>query len=110
MAVESKPTGEPGWKWRRIVIFPLCAYACWRLMMMEGAADTEVNQTIAWGWFILLMVLSLSYTGFATVQDVVAIWATRSGLPYARQQQPAPADLSTPAVVVTGDQTSVQAG
>lgn len=110
MPVEAKPSGEPGWKWRRLVIFPALVFAGWRLMMLEGAADTEINQTIAWGWFVLLYVLLLSYTGFATVQDVVAIWATRSGLPYARQQQPEPADLSAPAVVVTGDQTSVQAG
>lgn len=91
MPVEAKSTGEPGWKWRRLVIFPALGFASWRLMMLEGAADTEINSTIAWGWFVLLYILLLCYTGFATIQDVVAIWATRSGLPYAKRQQPEPA-------------------
>jgi|GEM_PF-2081916 len=85
---DAKPNGEPGWSWRRAVIFPLVAFACWRLMMMENAPDTKVNETIAWGWVVMTICLALFYTGFATVQDVVAILATRSGLPYAN----APAD------------------
>lgn len=79
---EAKGTGEPGWFWRRIMIFWLIGFACWRLMMMEGGADTRLNDSLTWGWFLLLFVLALLYTGLATVQDIVAIWRTRSGLPY----------------------------
>lgn len=81
--MSARPTGEPGWKWRRLMIFPLIAFACWRLWGMEGANDTEVNQTIAWGWFVLIMCLALFYTGFASAQDIAAIIATKTGLPYA---------------------------
>jgi hypothetical protein len=80
---EAKATGEPGWKWRRAVIFPLIIFACWRLAVMENAPDTMVNQTIAWGWVILIICLVLFYTGFATAQDIAAIVATKTGLPYA---------------------------
>lgn len=88
LSAEARPTGEPGWKWRRFAIFPVVAFACWRLAAMENAPDTEVNQTIAWGWMLLISVLVLGYTGFATIQDIAAIWRTRSGLPYAPEQQP----------------------
>lgn len=80
---EAKRSGEPGWKWRRTLIFPLIIFACWRLMVMENAPDTMVNQTIAWGWVVLIISLAFFYTGFATTQDVAAILATRTGLPYA---------------------------
>lgn len=52
-------------------------------MQMENAPDTMVNQTIAWGWVIMVICLALFYTGFATAQDISAILATRTGLPYA---------------------------
>ncbi len=104
---EAKPSGEPGWKWRRAVIFPVLLFAAWRLMMLEGADDTEINGTIAWGWFVLLYVLLLCYTGFATIQDVAAIWATRSGMPYAPQQPMA--GHMAPSTVVVADTASVAA-
>ena len=91
---EAKDTGEPGWKWRRAIIFPVIAFACWRLMMMEGAADTRVNDTIAWGWQLLIAVLVLAYTGLATLQDIAAIWTTRSALPYTPASSPVSPDLA----------------
>ena len=75
--------GEPSWKWRRWVIFPLTVYGCVELHLLIGAADTRVNETIAWGWFMLIGVLVLGYTGFATAQDIAAIMATRNATPYA---------------------------
>lgn len=89
---EAKHTGEPGWKWRRLIIFPVVSYACWQLMLLINAPDTRVNETIANGWVILIMILVLGYTGFATIQDIIAIWRTGTGLPYA-----------TPPVAVDGD-------
>lgn len=83
LAREAKRSGEPGWSWRRAAIFPLISFACWRLMMMENAPDTMVNQTIAWGWIMMIVSLVFFYTGFATAQDIAAIMATRTGLPYA---------------------------
>lgn len=80
---EAKASGEPGWSWRKGLIFPLIIFACWRLMVMENAPDTMVNQTIAWGWIVLIILLAFFFTGFATAQDIAAIMATRTGLPYA---------------------------
>lgn len=79
----AKKSGEPGWQWRRGVIFPLIVFACWRLTALENAPDTVVNQTIAWGWIVLIISLAFFFTGFATAQDITAILATKTGLPYA---------------------------
>lgn len=89
---ESKRNGEPGWSWRKAIIFPVIAYGCYRLTMMENAPDTRVNELIAWIWGIIVIGGVFIFTGFATIQDVVAIWATRTGLPYAN-----------PPVAVDGD-------
>lgn len=96
-----KPSGEPGWKWRRAMIFPLVFYGCWELSLLKYAADTQVNQRLVDGWMLLIVALAFFYTGFATVQDVIAIWRTRSGLPYA---QPAPAMGGAADVIDQGNQ------
>ena len=75
--------GEPSWRWRRILIYAVLIWACVQLAVLVDASDTRVNETIAWGWLVLITALVLGYTGFATVQDVAAIWATRTGRPYA---------------------------
>lgn len=75
--------GEPTWSWRRSVIFPLVIFACFRLAYMEDAPDTRVNETIAWIWGVVIISCIFFYTGFASAQDIAAIMATRSGLPYA---------------------------
>jgi hypothetical protein len=93
---EAKASGEPGWKWRKAMIFPLIAFACWRLAVMENAPDTMVNQTIAWGWVIMIISLAFFFTGFATIQDVAAILATRTGLPYAAPSVAAGGDPAPP--------------
>lgn len=77
------PSGEPSWLWRRLFALAVLAFACWRLVALESAPDTRVAETIAWGWILLLASVALGYLGFATVQDVAAIFATRSGTPYA---------------------------
>jgi hypothetical protein len=61
----------------------LLGFACWRLVALESASDTRVNETIAWGWILLVASVALGYLGFATAQDIAAIFATRSGTPYA---------------------------
>ncbi len=90
-----KPTGEPGWSWRRAAIFPVVAWGCWELHLLKAAADTRVNETIAFGWITLIAALVLGYTGFATAQDIAAIWRTRSGLPYAPTPAGFPAESTT---------------
>lgn len=80
---EAKPSGEPGWKWRKMLMFPIVGVAVWRLIALESAADTMVNQIQVQGWFWLLFGYFCVFTGFATAQDITAIFATRSGLPYA---------------------------
>jgi hypothetical protein len=86
---EAKPTGEPGWNWRKAIIFPAVVWCFYCLKMLEGGADTRLNGDLAWGYQLLVIVLILGFTGLATVQDIAAIWATKSGLPYSPQSSPA---------------------
>jgi hypothetical protein len=86
---EAKPTGEPGWNWRKAIIFPAVIWCFYCLKMLEGGVDTRLNGDLAWGYQMLVMVLILGFTGLATVQDIAAIWATKSGLPYSPQSSPA---------------------
>lgn len=76
-------TGEPSWRWRRIVIFTVTAFCLWQINGLVDALDSELNRLIAYGLLVLSGVLVLGYTGFATVQDVIAIWRTGRALPYA---------------------------
>lgn len=107
MANGSKKNGEPGWSWRRAAIFPVVAWGCRELSLLKAAADTQVNETIAFGWITLIAALILGYTGFATAQDIAAIWRMKSGRPYAepetapyRQQEM----YETPPYVQRGEQ------
>lgn len=75
-------TGEPKWRFRRLFIYVLAALSVYELHTLQIAEDTVVNQTLAYGWFTLLSVMTVAYTGFATVQDVIAIWRTGSATPY----------------------------
>lgn len=89
MRREAKHSGEPGWSWRKAVIFPNIIVSFWLLFLLVSAADTRVNETIAWGLVINIICSVLFYTGFATAQDIAAIFATRSGLPYSPTSSPA---------------------
>lgn len=75
-------TGEPSWRWRRIAIFCVTAFCLWQINGLVDAMDSDLNRLIAQGLLILVGVLVFSYTGFATVQDVMAIWRTGKALPY----------------------------
>jgi hypothetical protein len=77
-----KKQGEASWTWRRAIIFPVVIWACYELHILINAPDTRVNETIAYGWQILIAILILGYTGFATVQDIAAIWRTGRAQPY----------------------------
>lgn len=85
----AKPSGEPGWKWRRIIIFPAAAYSAFELHRLTSLSPGSVNELLCYvhGW--LLAAEILGYAGLATVQDVSAIWATKSGRPYQQEMQPA---------------------
>lgn len=83
-----RAAGEPQWFFRRLVAIGVIGFAAWRLMMLESAPDTRVNETIAWGWILLLATVVLGYLGFASAQDIAAIFATRSGTPYASPAEP----------------------
>lgn len=81
-------TGEPSWRWRRILVYATviaCFLLIWRLV---DSPDTRVNDTIAWMLSMIILTLVAWYTGAATIQDIIAIWTMRSARPYAD----APAD------------------
>lgn len=92
---EAKPTGEPGWAWRRAVIFPNIAISFWLLDKITGLPSSPVNETIAWGLIVNIICSVMFYAGFAAAQDIAAIFATRSGLPYSPQSSPAEATPGT---------------
>jgi hypothetical protein len=77
-----KKKGEASWKWRRVIIFPVVGWGCYQLHVLINAPDTRVNETIAYGWMMLIGILILGYTGFATAQDIAAIWRTGRAQPY----------------------------
>ena len=83
MLTVAMKTGEPSWRWRRIVIFAVTAFCLWQINGLVDALDSELNRLIAYGLLVLIGVLVLGYTGLATVQDVIAIWRTGRALPYA---------------------------
>lgn len=96
MAREAKKSGEPGWQWRRVVIFPNILISFWLLWVIVTGPDNRVNETVAWGLVVNIICSVLFYTGFATAQDIAAIFATRSGLPYSPQSSPAEPTPGTP--------------
>lgn len=86
-------SGEPSWRWRRYIVIAVIAFSLYTLWDMKDAIDTMVNRSIVESAFLLAMAFGLGYTGLATVQDVAAIWRTKSGLPYKEQdsdQEPRP--------------------
>lgn len=84
-----KKTGEPTWGWRRGIVIVAVLFCFWQLNGLRIAADTRVNDTLAFGYLTLTAVLVLTYAGLATAQDIAAIWATRSALPYSPESSPA---------------------
>jgi hypothetical protein len=80
--MKRRKSGEAKWVWRRVFIFPVVFWACYEIDKLTAAADTRVNETIAYGLIVLITLLVLGYTGFATAQDVAAIWRTGRANPY----------------------------
>jgi hypothetical protein len=93
----AKASGEPGWAWRRAVLIGIIVAAFLLLWGIVNGPDTRVNETVSWGLIIAIISSGLIYAGFATVQDVVAILATKSALPYSPQSSPAEPTPGTPA-------------
>lgn len=98
-----KHSGEPSWKWRRILIYLVLAWACYQLFRLVDGDDTRLNESLAWGWQVIVMVLVTGYTGFATAQDIAAILTTRTAKPYAEPpQEPTPAPEQTIVIAEKG--------
>lgn len=79
----SQTTGEPSWRYRRIVIFAIILFCFWRLIALHDASDTALNYGLMLGYSWLLGLTALYYVGFATAQDLVAMVVAWSGRPYA---------------------------
>lgn len=107
----AKPTGEPGWKWRRWLIFPVCVFAAYELDMLRQTPDVsvEVLKLLVYVNAVTLVCVVFFYTGFATIQDAIAIIKTARGLPYkddppvitdtivvAQETRPVPKEPATP--------------
>lgn len=97
MAREAKPTGEPGWTWRRSVLIGIIVVSFYLLWVIVQGPDSRTNETIAVGLIWAIFGSGLIYAGFATVQDVTAIWVTKSALPYSPQSSPSEPTPGTPA-------------
>jgi len=92
----AKPTGEPSWRYRRLLTYAIIIWAAGMIWLLIDASDTRLNETIAWGLLGLILFAYGFYTGAATTQDVVAIMTTRSARPYAEDPKPIdpPADVT----------------
>lgn len=97
LAPTKRETGEPSWRWRRIVIFATIGFCTVGVTRLIDAQDTDLNGTIAAGLLWLAGSIILGYTGFATAQDVAAIVTARTGKPYAPDIEPTP---PAPTVIV----------
>ncbi len=86
---KKRKTGKPEWGWRRLIVIVAVFFCFWQLNGLRSATDTRVNDTLAFGYLTLVAVLVLTYAGLATAQDIAAIWATRSALPYSPDSSPA---------------------
>lgn len=92
----AKASGEPGWSWRRSVLIGIIVAAFALLIAIINGPDTRVNETLGVWLMITIMCCGFIYTGFASVQDVVAIIVTKSALPYSPQSSPAEPTPGTP--------------
>ncbi len=84
---KSPKNGEPGWFYRRIFVYTLTGFSCWQLNGLLTATSSALTEALVYGWFGILATLVITYTGFATVQDLLAIWATKSGTPYRKDPE-----------------------
>lgn len=85
--MSAKKTGEPGWLFRRWLVFPTMAFSAWQLEMLRHTDSIEVVKLLVWTHGFTMVALVLFYTGFATIQDVIAIIKTGRGLPYKEDPQ-----------------------
>lgn len=102
--------GRPAWGWRRVIVIPVIIFGLWQLMELRDSKDTRVNETLANGWMLLVAALALGISGLGTVQDVAAIWVTKSGLPYDPNSSPAPQPPPPDVTVESGATVEVKAG
>lgn len=93
----AKPTGEPGWTWRRSVLIGIIVVSFYLLWAIIQGPDNRTNETIAVGLIWSIFGAGLIYAGFATVQDLTAIVVTKSALPYSPRSSPAEPTPGTPA-------------
>lgn len=82
----AKKNGEPGWLYRRWLVFPVVAYSAVQLELLRHTDSTEVLKALIWAHWFIVVALVFMYTGFATVQDVIAIIKTGRGLPYKEEE------------------------
>ncbi|WP_454287275.1 hypothetical protein [Rhizobium arsenicireducens] len=80
-------TGEPSWTWRRLLVAVVISVSFSLIVGIKDAADTMINRTIVEGAFFLVMAFGLSYLGIPAAQDMIAIWRTKSGLPYKEEEE-----------------------
>ncbi len=93
----AKPTGEPGWTWRRSVLIGIILVSFYLLWTIIQSPDNRTNETIALGLIWAIFGAGLIYSGFATLQDLTAIIITKSALPYSTRSSPAEPTPGTPA-------------
>lgn len=110
MTTSPKP-GEPSWRYRRLLVYAVILWASYQLWVLIDRQDSRLNETIAFGWQVILATVVLGYLGFATAQDISAIMTTRTARPYADPPPPpTPAPEQTINVVQKNDDPQPPAG
>ena len=64
-----RAAGEPQWFFRRLVAIGAMAFSGWRLVMLESAPDTRVNETLAFGWHVLFAAVVTPLAGAAAIRN-----------------------------------------
>ncbi len=80
--MSAKKTGEPGWTYRRWLVFPSMAFSMVQLELLRRTESVEVAKLLVYTHGFTMVCMVFFYTGFATIQDVIAIIKTGRGLPY----------------------------
>lgn len=80
-----KHTGEPRWAIRRLIVLPTVVWSAWEVhtVINDPMTEPDTKRLLAKYLIYLLAFCVATFSGLATVQDIIAIWRTGTGRPYA---------------------------
>jgi hypothetical protein len=94
----TKHTGEPRWAIRRLIVLPTVVWAAWEVhtVINDPTTEPDTKKMLAKYLVYLLAFCVATFSGLATIQDIIAIWRTGTGRPYAVPAVSVAADSAPP--------------